>query len=512
MNKARSIGSLLLAFCLVLSCAACQSEQDSIYSQAMADDGVSGSSEQDAASESALQTPQPEGGSGETLTIKTVSYLKSSSIDLLAEEFMQLHPQVKIEFDYELGDGELNSLSRTERSMRQESFYTQLRLELAAGEGEYLLYNVQEDLDLPSVSGLLEDLGAFFENDPEIDPDEYFTEVLDAFAVSGKTPVLPLSFMYNGIFFSKPVLQSLNVDSSGIQSVSCDEILDWYEQAAEDDPELNLIFTSPGKDILFTAEKCRYIDLENKSADFESPDFLRFLERTAAVSNDDPELDTESEIGISDPGLMNEKLRCMETGADPAAALGNFAGMFGHLVTVSRPALAAQMNVNLAGMISVLQPMEYVAGPYPYTSSDGRLGIVSCESFALPVNCKNKDLAWEFMKYCVRPRESMDFSGLGSRQRYTSDIPLSKTNFQNSVEYIAENGVSLMVAPPQFDSLSLPDMTWTLEQILSLPLVNTGAYGIDVQEFLDEYYVNGLTTPEQCAKKLQERAAIWLNE
>ncbi len=116
------------------------------------------------------------------------------------------------------------------------------------------------------------------------------------------------------------------------------------------------------------------------------------------------------------------------------------------------------------------------------------------------------------MKYCIRPRESMDFSALGSRQRYTSDIPLSKTNFQNSVEYIAENGVSTTVAPPQFDSLSLPNMTGALERILSLPLVNTGAYGVDVQEFLDEYYINGLTTPEQCAKKLQERADIWLNE
>ncbi len=373
MKKLRLICSILLAFCLVLPCSACQSEQDSIYSQAM--DGASGSSEEETASESALQTPQPEDGLSGTLTIKTDSYLKSSSIDLLAEEFMQLYPQVEIEFDYELGGGELNSLSRAERNMRRESFYAQLRLELASGEGDYILYNVQEDLDLPGVSGLLEDLGEYFKNDPEIDPDEYFTQVLDAFAVGGRTPVLPLSFMYNGIFFSKPVLQSLDVDSSAIQSVSCSEILDWYERAAEDNPELNLIFTSPGKDALFAAEKCRYIDLENKTADFESPDFLRFLERTAAVSNDDPELDPESEIGISDPGLMNEKLRCMETGADPSTVLGNFADLFGHLVTASRPALAAQMNVDLAGMINILQPMEYVAGPYPYTSSDGRLGI-----------------------------------------------------------------------------------------------------------------------------------------
>ncbi|QQR29560.1 hypothetical protein I5Q82_16215 [Acutalibacter muris] len=55
-------------------------------------------------------------------------------------------------------------------------------------------------------------------------------------------------------------------------------------------------------------------------------------------------------------------------------------------------------------------------------------------------------------------------------------------------------------------------MTKKLEQVLSLPLANSGSYGIDVQEFLDEYYVNGLGTAEQCAKKIQDRVNIWLHE
>lgn len=511
MKKVKSISSLLLVLCLVLSCAGCQNEQDAIYSQAMSSQTDEPSS-QEPISESASQSSESEDKLSGTLTVKTAAYLEASSINYLAEEFMQLHPQVKIEFDYELGEAELNSLSRAERNMRRESYYAQLRLELAAGESDYLLYNIPEDLDLPSVSGLLEDISEYWDSDPDIDPDEYFTPVLEAFAVGGKIPVLPFSFMYNGMYFSKPVLQSLSIDPGSIQSVSSDDILDWYEEAHQSDPELNLIFTSPGKDLLFAAEKPRYIDLENKTADFQSPDFIRFLERTSAVSNDDPELDPESEIGVSDPELMNEKLRCAETGADPSVSLGNFADLFGHLVTASRPAFAAQMNVGMADMVSVLHPMEYVAGPYPYTSSDGKLGITSLASFALPVSCKNKELAWEFMKHCVLPRDSVDFSHLGSRQRYTHDIPLSKTNFRNSVAYLAENGSSGMTAGPQFDSLGLDDMTGALEQVLSTPLVNTGAYGVDLQDHLDEYYVNGLTTPEQCAEKLQDRVNIWLHE
>ncbi len=35
--------------------------------------------------------------------------------------------------------------------------------------------------------------------------------------------------------------------------------------------------------------------------------------------------------------------------------------------------------------------------------------------------------------------------------------------------------------------------------------VYAGAYNVDVQEYLDEYYVNGLITAEECAKKIQDR-------
>lgn len=103
MKKVKSISSLLLVLCLVLSCAGCQNEQDAIYSQAMSSQ-TDEPSLQESIPESASQSSDPEDELSGTLTIKTASYLTNSSINFLAEEFMQLHPQVKIEFDYELGE------------------------------------------------------------------------------------------------------------------------------------------------------------------------------------------------------------------------------------------------------------------------------------------------------------------------------------------------------------------------------------------------------------------------
>ena len=70
----------------------------------------------------------------------------------------------------------------------------------------------------------------------------------------------------------------------------------------------------------------------------------------------------------------------------------------------------------------------------------------------------------------------------------------------------------MMITEPRLDPMDLENTTEVLEQILSMPLVNTGAYGVDLQDYLDEYYINALTTPEQCAEKLQDRVNIWLHE
>ena len=58
-----------------------------------------------------------------------------------------------------------------------------------------------------------------------------------------------------------------------------------------------------------------------------------------------------------------------------------------------------------------------------------------------------------------------------------------------------------------------PDATVEeMEAMLSVNTVYAGAYNVDVQEYLDEYYVNGLITAEECAKKIQDRTYMWLSE
>ena len=51
-----------------------------------------------------------------------------------------------------------------------------------------------------------------------------------------------------------------------------------------------------------------------------------------------------------------------------------------------------------------------------------------------------------------------------------------------------------------------------LDEFLSMPLVNGKTHVIDMSEYLTEFYDSKLTTPEQCAEKIQGRMDIWLHE
>ena len=534
MKKHRKILAIVSVLFFVLG-TGCQSEQDEVFKESAEiplqtqDEESSESSPPEVDNDSPnyigpdkseLQDLGPienDNLSGELL-IKT--RFLSDNIKFLAQEFMQLHPDVKITFESALSFAELLNLSKKEISMKHENFFSRVRMELASGDANYLIFDMRGSLDPVqlSKSGLLLDLRSYFDNDPEIDQEEYFSQILSAYSVDGKLPILPMSVMYNAVYLNRPLLEKNGIDLSDTVTVTPQDLLEWYEVTRTSVKDLNLCFTSPGKDALFSTERVAYMDPIQKTARFDSPEFVGFLKRTAATGNSDPELSGDFEIGVMDSGLFNEQIRFQETGKLEERYFGlpgsYIYEQYGGVAQKSRPAMAALEPVVYYTLPYLEQPMEYEAGPYPLLSSDGKLGLLSREDFAIPSSCKNPDLAWEFIKYCISPREKdrMDFSHLGNPCFYSNNLPLSKTNLYYSLEDLVENGNRGCIVNYQFEPFDIAALIEQLNEIFSLPLVNLNSYGIDVQEYLDEFYINELTTAEQCAEKIQDRAEIWLNE
>ena len=528
---------IILALCCALFFCGCQSEQDEIYSQAMASQSESSMLEPSSSTSSgetsedvpdyvtpptpgpdARLTPAPDDDLSGELVIRT--YLQSTGDHLywLAREFMELHPNVQILLDYDYKNSEF--LSREESRMRENSFYTNLRMELASGEADYLIYSATLDLDFTPLarSGLLEDLWTYWENDPDIRDEDYFMPVIESFEVDGMLPVLPYSFYLTGGCFNKSYLEELGVDLSVLQLVDSDVILDWYERLRETHPDLQLFFTAPGKDGLFVPEIVNYIDLESNTASFDSPEFLTFLERTQDVINDEPIQDI---VGWGNWYYMEMALNYDETGEISSPFVQSITSAK-KVVTSSRDSFCTVAQVNIYDTISMFQQSyDYLAGPYPVLSTNGHLGIYADQGeFMMPASMKNKELAWEFMKYCISEREDLTFNGYddfpGTDTFFTSiAIPVNKPNYgrmaEESVEqvkFVNGNGYEVL----NFEPVNGEEIVAFMDEVLSHSPVNIGKYNVDVQEFLDEYYVNELITAEECADKIQGRVEIWLNE
>ena len=93
-------------------------------------------------------------------------------------------------------------------------------------------------------------------------------------------------------------------------------------------------------------------------------------------------------------------------------------------------------------------PWRYLAGPYPLTNSKGELGIVALESFLLPASMQDKNLAWEFIKYCVGEREEPRIYGEGPIHYYTPYFPTNRYNLGTMAEDVTnDEGLGSTNAP-----------------------------------------------------------------
>lgn len=530
--KGQKFFSLLLALCLVVSLGACnqKSEQDKKFDEltrkdssaadifpesALESEASSASGESSEAAPTPEPTPyvDPEGLTGELTVLgpaDTSDGIAKTAVEYLAEEFMKLHPGVKINVEF------ISSIfDDMPRAQRREQARSRILAELGSGEADYLLYSPIEELNIYglSQSGMLLDLRPYFENDPSINPDDYYTQVLDAMSVDGKYTVMPFSFGFEGMMLNRPLMEEMKVDLDSIQAIDYKMLLDWYEQAKAIDPSAQASFGALTQEFLYTYEAPAYVDLENKTASFNSPEFIEFLTRTGALEEPDKEaLGHYQFLGediITVEWFMEKKMSGEELDRE---FINEYWQQFydnAHQAVAAPTGIAAQE----LGLVSGL--MKNLAGPYPAVSTKGQLGVYTTEDFAIPATMKNPDLAWKFISYCISEREDMQLKA--GRAYYTARLPINKKNFAKQMEFCRTSSMMYQTASYYLEDFHQKNLdadlaVKKLDEFLSMPLVNGKTHVIDMSEYLTEFYDSKLTTPEQCAEKIQGRMDIWLHE
>lgn len=520
MSVKKMFSILLVSLFLVIVTAACgQSKEDKLYdeltqkvSSAVASPAESVASKVESLAEPTPEpTPyvDPEGLEGE---FTLFCYLDKSSpgapdqATFLAQEFMKLHPGVTVNVEY------FTNLNDTTPAQEKRAAYTaQVLAELGSGEADYVLFRPIEELNLYGLSqnGVFIDLRPYFDSDPNINPDDFYTPVLDALSVDGKLTTMPISFSFEGLYLNREVMQSLDVDVDSITSVNYQDVLDWYDQAKAADPDLQPTFGAELSSRFYTYESPAYLDVMNKEASFQSPEFIEYLTRTGAIEEADKSMGYIARANLTIPGKVERALLYWDTGerTEPEVTDEFTEEVFAD----AHPGVTAVAAITPEYLGHLSAPLAHLAGPYPAVSTKGQLGVYTTEDFAVPASMKNPDLAWKFISYCIGEREDVK----SGSDFFTWDIPINAKNFSklvNAMKNSPQTYVEERNCGYKSDKIDGEVSAQKLDEFMALPLINSKAYVIDMSEYLTEFYDSKLTTPEQCAEKIQGRAYIWLNE
>ena len=356
---------------------------------------------------------------------------------------------------------------------------------------------------------MLLDLREYWDNDPDIAADEYFTTVLDAVSVDGEAHrPAPVLRPERGVP-ERAVLEELGMDPEGISSVTCQQLLDWQEQAG--DPDLQVTFGGWTQEEFCRGEAPACLDLENKTASFNSPAFVEFLVRTGSLKEADTGLDlTSRTMWQSRPDKRPAYLQA--TGEDfpvqnlPYADLYLESGApWGGLPVGDLPGLHGllQRAFGLPG-----RALSFCGQPV------GVWRLPLRRTWPCPPASPTRTWPGSFVKYCVGERDSMQLS---NQEMYTTNFPLSKGNFQNLLEVYKEGGgYRVRVRQPAGlwtrASWTAP-RPWRSWRSFWPCLCSTGnCTAWTLGSTWRSSTQKGLTTPEECAEKIQGRAEIGLNE
>ena len=159
---------------------------------------------------------------------------------------------------------------------------------------------------------------------------------------------------------------------------------------------------------------------------------MEFLERTKGVNAEDPDLG-ENELAMGDIGFAPYWEEYWETGEVPLELVYTDIDQITNIATKAREWFCVPQYETIITSFAMQQPLERVTRPYALTSTEGKLVLDAWEVFAMPSSMKDKELGWEFIKYCLSTREEPT---CGS-ELYTYGIPVNKENYRKVAEHLS---------------------------------------------------------------------------
>ena len=395
---------------------------------------------------------------------------------------MKLHPGVAITVDS--ADFDLMTSTTDQMVAAWDAFQKRMRPQLMSGEDAPDIANLGMLINLEKAadSGLFIDLYPFWNNDPDIIQEDYFQNVLKTNEYNGGLYAIPTLFNVNLLHLNKRVTGPLGIDVDAMSEISSTGLLDIYlrgldEGVIGDDFWIN--YGDGGKSLLTPRILADYFDPKTKTARFDSPEFIEYLEKSNR-------LPTQHTVftGLSTSGPDFEE-------DNNAFLMMNYSSF----LEIDR-ALFSTPNTSAAILL---------------TMPSGRVICTPSQNYAITNWCKNPELAWEFIKYCIMESEVAPLIAveMGEGREFNGDRfygwnPLNKNNFKKHLQ-----ACCLAYEVDYTEEIYQKYLSWA--ERISVPISDEGNE-MGMLNILTQFYDQGLITAEECAKQLQERAEIYFLE
>lgn len=402
-----------------------------------------------------------------------------------AAAFMELHPDVMINLDAPKYD---DLITET-----QEQYILRTSTALMSGTACDLI-----DLSGMSVyryakSGLLCNLYDFMDKDSSFQKDDYYINIFKAMEYNGGLYILPFVFDYDLVYMNKPVAEKLGIKPDDYASLNYKEMLDIYNMAIQSGAAMQPFDLVSGitKERFWDYEFYNFYSPEIAKAHFDSIKFLEYLNLTNTISPMEYDFDR--------------------------VTIGNEEFM--------RHCMFSFFNSNALDIHNYLLDYQNVCDPIPYVSSEGAAVFETLKaSYGIFAGSQNKELAWEFIKFCIeerQPPENIDTAGREYQDYmlwYEGWIPINKANFYNLFRYCAKAGLQDLQADAKIKG-------GDVDAILDKALDRTNEYNLQrntvssdrellflVTDDLDRFYYDNSITAEETAANIQFKVMAYLNE
>lgn len=476
MKKRKKWTALLLVLSLLLSCFACSNaDQEAIYSSALAGAQGESSAEVEASSQPREEGAEESGLSG-TLVISIP--LPSLPLEQWADRFMEAHPGVKITIDC------LESDTATASPDWSQKYVEKTVVALTSGDAPDII-----DMDLLPIyryanSGYFEDFYAYMEKDPDVQIENYYTNILEAFETpDGQLPILPMGIGFTPLVFNTYMMDAMGVDVEEAypDGVGWRDLVDLFRRALEEGvaDEDTFFAKDQSPALLDIYELSAFVDLRNEQAYFESQDFLEYLQAMDSLP---------FERSFSEGGLFGSSSATFSPS--------------NYFVQTS--------DVTLYGL-GYWEPTMTFAGnttPVLYQANEGEYVFTTAGTYGIPSSGENKELAWEFLKFMADEQDydTFEVEPALKEVQYSAlhfhGIPINRVNFKNVCGKIYNE----MFRERLFEKFD------GFVKKMNMFHFSDDNLCVALGEIQSEFYDNNLITAEECAQQMQERAEIYLKE